>query len=98
MVSMCSNSFEALEKIQSRFLKYLAFRVDGIYPQRGSYHIALLSRFKFFDLNRRRNVASTNFLKKIVHFEIDCPDLLRRQYFLFPKLLSRCPNIYPLHV
>ena len=87
---------DTLEKIQRRFLKYLAFRADGVYPPRGSSHITLLNQFGFRDLHCRRTIASLNFLKKLVHFHIDCPDLLSRLYLLVPRLSSRSHDCFYL--
>ncbi|XP_044745912.1 uncharacterized protein LOC123307602 [Coccinella septempunctata] len=36
---------ESLEKIQRRFLKYVSFKIDGVYPCRGIQDGYLLSRF-----------------------------------------------------
>ena len=79
----------SLEKIQRRFLKFLVFKIDGVYPARGSSHSTLLARFGFDDLQTRRIRASLNFLHKLIHFQIDCPHLLSKLSFSVPRPSSR---------
>jgi hypothetical protein len=67
---------DKVKTIQRRFLKFLAFKTDGVYPERGYSQQNLLKRFGFLDLETRRRNFSMNFLKKLIKYKIDCPDLL----------------------
>jgi hypothetical protein len=67
---------DKVKTIQRRFLKFLAFKTDGVYPERGYSQQNLLTRFGFLDLETRRRNFSMNFLKKLIKYKIDCPDLL----------------------
>jgi hypothetical protein len=51
---------DKVETIQRRFLKFLAFKTDGVYPERGSSQQNLLKRFGFLDLQTRRRIFSMN--------------------------------------
>lgn len=84
---------EAVERVQRRFLKYLAFKVDGEYPARGIDYDHLTERFGISSLEIRRKCASLTFLYKLLHQRIDCPDLLAQINFYTPRLQSR-QNIF----
>ena len=75
---------QRIEYVQRRFLKHLAFRLDGVYPARGYDHLALLRRFRVLSLADRRIYASLVFLYKLINYNIDCPDLLQRIRFHIP--------------
>ena len=104
-------SITALEKVQRKFLKYLTYRIDGIYPAQGCDHHQLLDRFAFKSLHERRELLSVKFLYKLLHNEIDCSEILSKIAFLVPRRNARqpltfrlpCPNSNmllssPLHV
>jgi hypothetical protein len=55
---------DKVETIQRRFLKFLAFKTDGAYPERGYSQQNLLKRFDFLDLHTRRRNFSMNLKKK----------------------------------
>lgn len=80
---------EAVERVQRRFLKYLVFKQDGEYPARGINYSYLVERFNFTSLDIRRKCASLSFLYKLLHHQIDCPDLLAQMNFYIPRLQSR---------
>jgi hypothetical protein len=87
--SNCQTHIQNLEKVQRRFLKFLAYRIDGTYPERGRSQSELLERFKCQDLKTRRVNASMSFLRNLIHYRIDCSNLLSKLYFLVPRLTSR---------
>ena len=87
---------DIFEKIQRRFLKFLVFRLDGVYPPRGYPQNLLLERFGLQDLQSRRIKASLNFLKKLINSNIDCPPLLGQINFHSPLLTLRHPNLFYL--
>ena len=68
----------SLEKIQRRFLKYLAYREDGIYPCIGYPHQVLLNRFNTKRLVVRRGQAAIVFLWKVIHGGNFCPYIFER--------------------
>lgn len=78
-----------IERIQKRFLKYLTFKLDGVYPERGIEYNALLNRYNFTTLERRRIITSLIFLFKLLRGGIDCPDLLNQINFFVPRLNTR---------
>ena len=80
---------ENIEKVQKRFLKYLNFKAEGYYPERGSDYNILLNRFQFESLKTRRIYASLVFLFKLLRGGVDCPDLLYQLNFFVPRINSR---------
>ena len=78
-----------VENIQRRFLKYLVYMEDGIYPVRGVDQMQLLSRFNELPLSTRRQIQSIKFLYKLLHNAIDCPFLLNEVSFRVPRIGSR---------
>lgn len=78
-----------LEKVQRRFLKYLCFKGDGVYPARGHEHKALLERFSFENLETRRVRTQLIFLHKLLHNVVDCESILYLLNFHIPRLSSR---------
>lgn len=54
-----------LERIQKKFLKFLAFKIDGRYPEQGANYAELCSRFNVPSLASRRMLHSLLFLFKL---------------------------------
>lgn len=67
---------DTIERIQRRFLKFLFFKTNGVYPMIGYPHQTLLDLFQCVSFEDRINVASLKFFYKIAHNFIDCPDIL----------------------
>lgn len=67
-----------LERVQRKFLKFMAFKQDGSYPVVGYCHELLLQRFGTSSLERRRHYHSTMFLYKLLNNQIDCVDIVKR--------------------
>lgn len=80
---------KSIESVQRRFLKFLNFKVSGIYPPRGFDHSALLNSLNYSSLSVRRDKLCVTFLYKLIHSEIECPDLLCKIDFLIPRPNSR---------
>lgn len=78
-----------IESVQRKFLKFLAFKVDGNYPERGISYSLLLNKFNFVSLEKRRAISSIKFLYNLLHNKIDCPYLLSQINFLVPRQQSR---------
>ena len=72
-----------------KFLKYLAFKCDGHYPDRGIDYNILLQTFNFVSLEQRRAVFAIKFLFNLVQHNVDCSDLLSQLSFLVPRQTSR---------
>lgn len=79
----------SLERVQRRFLKFLAFKNDRIYPERGFPYNNLLSKFDVISLETRRKCACISFLYKIIHNKIDAIDILSQINFYVPPLRTR---------
>lgn len=78
-----------IESVQRRFLKYLSFKEDGIYPIRGINNQILLDRFNIASLNLRRTWSIVSFLYNLIHNNVDCDDLFCKINFLVPRAGSR---------
>ena len=83
-----------IENIQRKFLKYLSFKVDGVYPQRGVDYELLLRRFDFESLKFRRFLASLACLFKLVHGIIDSPNMLSLINFNVPQFNNRQSMVF----
>lgn len=86
----------SLEKVQRRFLKYLSFKADGVYPQQGTDYITLLDRHAVESLTCRRECHGARFIWKLVHGAIDNPFLLASLNFRIPRLSSRSSSSFAL--
>lgn len=78
-----------IERVQRRFLKFLCFRIDGVYPERLMPYSNLTSRFNIVSLDLRRKQIAITFLYKILHNQIDANNLLSQINFLVPSFRSR---------
>ena len=87
-----------LEKVQRKFLKYLCFKCDAVYPPQGVAHNSLLQRFNFESLQTRRKYFSLMMLFNLLHNNIDCSNLLHRLNFLVPRINQRHHALFYLPV
>lgn len=83
-----------LEGVQRRFLKLLAFRIDGVYPCVGFPHLELLTRFGCQSLESRRVLAFLLFLRGIISGEIFCPNILSRISLNVPRQGLRRSDVF----
>lgn len=72
------NHIKRIETVQKKFLKFMAWKVDGVYPERGTDLVELCDRFDFFTLEERRIVTSIVFIIKLLRGNIDCPQFLQQ--------------------
>lgn len=79
----------ALDRVHRRFLKFLSFKIDGVYPERGISQEELLLRHNIRSLNTRRDDMTGKIVCKLIKNQIDCPFLLHRMSFLIPRMHSR---------
>ena len=91
------NSKTQVESVQRKFLKYMFFKHNGFYPQRGIDHNILLNLFDLNSLEFRRNCTALQFLYKILHNQLDCVHLLNRINFLVPRQNARQHNAFYLN-
>lgn len=85
-----------IERVQRRFLKYLMYTTDGIYPARGYNYDDMLTRFNYVSLRSRRNISNIKFLYNLLTNKIDCTFLLNKISFNVPRLSSR--HLYVFHL
>lgn len=78
-----------LEMIQKKFLKYLVFKIDSIYPEHGSDYAELCTRFGIPSLAARRMLHQLIFLFKLINYRFDCPYLLSMLSVRVPRLPVR---------
>lgn len=83
---------KALEQVQRRFLKFMSFKIGGIYPPRGVDHQTLLDEFGCLSLRSRRQLRSLLILFDLVHHRLNCLEL---ESYLVPRV-SNVPVRYPL--
>ncbi|KAJ3655417.1 hypothetical protein Zmor_014549 [Zophobas morio] len=62
-----------LERVQRKFLKYISFKIDGSYPERGIDYSSLLHRHGLSSLSDRRGFQCSKFMLKLITNKIDCP-------------------------
>jgi len=48
---------DGIERVQRKFLKFLSFKADGVYPEGGIDNPILLERFQMDSLECRRNFS-----------------------------------------
>jgi hypothetical protein len=60
-----------IERVQRRFLKYVWFRVKGVYPRIGFPQSELLAEFAVVGMADR-----CNFMFKLIYFNINCRKIL----------------------
>jgi hypothetical protein len=85
----------SIEAVQRKFLIYLYFKVFGVFPLVGTHNHILSEQFNFLSLANRRKIIILLFLHKLIHYRIDCADLLQRLCFCIPRVNNR--NVLPLH-
>lgn len=85
-----------LERVERRFLKYLAYKEDGVYPRQGFPQHELLSRFGMKSLEDRRIISGLLFLRKLINGEIDSSTILSMLNFRVPRTASRSTDLFYL--
>ena len=85
-----------LDRIHRRFLKWLSFKMDGVFPKQGTSQTELLARHNFKSLACRRNRFEAEFARKLLHGIIDAPELLERLPLHVPRLSTRTNAIFYL--
>lgn len=88
---------DRIEKVQRKFLKFMAYLVDGVYPERGYSQELLLGRFDLLPLRVRRNVLAVKFVYGLLHGLIDSPWLIPKLKFCVPRLETRQRVVFYLN-
>lgn len=89
---------DSIERIQRKFLKFLVYKADGLYPPVGVNQNDLLSRFTLVSLEERRKVQSLLFLYKLINNRIDAPHILQQLCFQVHRIVSRAANTFHLPI
>ena len=87
-------NIKSLEYTQRRFLKFLYFKLHGVYPVNGFSHELLLNMFELRSLADRRNICHVLTLHSIVNGRIICPCLLGKVSFRVPRSASRSTDTF----
>lgn len=85
-----------VEQVQRKFLKFLSFKEDNSYPERGINNELLLQRFNFDSLQKRRDMQAVILLFKIINGNTKCPSLLEQFNFLVPRISTRSSTCFYL--
>ena len=85
-----------VEQVQRKFLKYLSFKEDNVYPERGINNELLLQRFNIESLQKRRDMQAVILLFKIINGTTTCPSLLEQFNFLIPRISARASTCFYL--
>ena len=64
-----------INKIERKFLKYLYFKTEGHYPERGINNNILLNIADMKDISKRRAERDLSYLEAILDNRVDVPDL-----------------------
>ena len=87
----CFAYVQAIENVQSRFLKMLTYQKTSFYPKQVPY-IDLVTSFNFQTLENRRKLLDLLFLYKVLNNKIDCPELLSSVCLRIPTGRTRPGN------
>ena len=86
---ICNLHVNNINRIMRKFMKYLSYKIDNIYPVRGYSTEDLLLRHNLDSLNIRRHRICAKFMFNLVHYKIDCSELLAKIPFNIPRQNSR---------
>ena len=78
-----------IDRIHRKFLKFLSFKLDGMYPERGVDTHDLLRRHSLPSMSSRRDRQCSAFLQRLIAGRIDCDRLLSAIDFYVPRQSSR---------
>lgn len=85
-----------LETILRKFLKFLSYLQDGVYPEIGFPQESLLHRFNLVTLEQRRHYHLIMFLHKTIGGHINCPAISRQLAFSVPRPGARHQTLFYL--
>lgn len=82
-----------LEKVQNKFLRYLYWKINRLYPFDKSQKM-LLNELQFNSLEHRRKKQSLIYLHRLINGQTDNAWLLERVLFYVPAVRSRQKRIF----
>lgn len=82
-----------IERVQKKFLRHVAFR-DRSLKSHPTYKDQLI-KYRTLSLSDRRTVLDLCFLYKIIHGQIDSPQILQKIKFVTPRPNSRLKHFVP---
>ena len=85
----CNAHVFDVDRILRRFTKFLSYKIDKVYPAQGCSMDSLLQRHNIQDLAVRRERICAKFLYNLIHFRIDCSELLNKIPFNIPRHNNR---------
>ena len=91
---------EKFEKIQKQFLRFLYWRVHGIYPHYRNHPVrttSLLEEFDMLTLEKRRTINDCVFVYKVLNSLFDCPKLLQKINFRINYKNTRKNNLFVIN-
>jgi hypothetical protein len=78
---------DSIEKVQRRFISYIASKMNVTYDHIS--HEQITSILRLGDLEDRRKTADALFIYKLINGLIDCPDILKLLNFRVPAKILR---------
>lgn len=78
-----------LDSAQRRFTKFPLFNTDREYPNQGCDIAVLCMRKGYLILEMRRIIASISSLFEVVHYDVNCSEILSKINFNVPSYISR---------
>lgn len=81
-----------IEAIQKKFIRFLNYRVKSNVRE----YLASCRRMHLLPLYKRREIADSLLLIKIVRGDIDCPELLTKLNFYIPNRSRRSPPTFSI--
>lgn len=86
-----------LKKVQRRFLRFISYKMDGVYPVVGFSHEELLKRHSITNLKDRRGATVANVLRHLLIATMNCQHILGMVPFNVPWRRSRHEVINHIH-
>lgn len=77
------------ERLQRRFMKFMAYKSDGVYPPQGFSNEDLLKRFNMLSPRCRRELLTCTFAHSLVNSRLDCQSLRDKLITVTPRPGSR---------
>ncbi|RZC35762.1 hypothetical protein BDFB_010842, partial [Asbolus verrucosus] len=72
---------DEIKRVLRKFLKFLWYKNNGSYPDRGFSQVTLLNCYDYSSLSTRRQVYALTFLYNLIRYGVDSLDLLNKINF-----------------
>ena len=83
-----------LERVLRKFIKYLYFKMFGVYPVTHCDQQDLLQQTNEHSLESRRNLASLIFIQRLLHGSLGSTNLLSQINIVIPRMAGRYPHTF----